>query len=120
MKSDNQEIVLGVESEWGLQGQILADFGKLMCVKSPRKLLLFSTKNHQGGEEIVHAVESDMNNYPHHVAGEEYLLIEVTAPGAFRYGFRVPNDGQLSNVQFQVLDPTPLAWPWQRTRTASA
>lgn len=111
MKTPEQRVILAVESEWRGQSAISEDFGKLMVVKSPLKLMVFNTSDHKGWELIVKRLEKDMTNFPDHLSGEHYLLLEVTAPGAFRYEFRVPTDGRLDPVQFQELER--LDWPWR-------
>jgi hypothetical protein len=111
MARERHEIVLAVESEWGNLGAIEDDFDKLMSIKARRKLLLFSTKNHTGAEDIVKHVELNMRAYPYHLAREQYMALEVTAQGAFRYHFQVPSDGRLDVVSFNQIGE-PLPWPW--------
>jgi len=111
MVRERHEIVLAVESEWGALALIEDDFDKLMSVKSPRKLMLFCTKDHQGADGILRKLEANMRAYPYHLAGEEYVLLEVTRPGAFRYHFRVPATGRLDSVSFSQMGE-PLRWPW--------
>ncbi len=106
-------IVLAVETEWGESDQIEADFAKLLSIKAYRKLLLFSTKNHTGGEGIVKRIESLMLAYPYHLVDEEYMAVEVTGQGAFRYCFKVPNNGRLESLRFIEIDPA-LPFPWSR------
>jgi hypothetical protein len=112
MVAKEHKTVLAVEPEWGGLPQVEDDFDKLMSTKSRRKLLLFNTKNHKGAEVVVNKLESNMQAYPYHLAGEEYMLLEVTAPGAFRYYFRVPNDGPQDGVTFEAVG-SPIPWPWK-------
>jgi hypothetical protein len=112
MDKKEHSVALAVESEWGSQKQVEDDFDKLMSIKAGRKLLLFSTKNHKGADVIIKQLEANMRAYPYHLVGEEYLLLEVTAPGAFRYCFKVPNDGRQDDVTFEVVG-NPLSWPWK-------
>ncbi len=56
-------------------------------------------------------LESNMQAYPYHLTGEEYMALEVTAPGAYRYRFQVPSDGHLDTVSFTPISE-PLRWPW--------
>jgi hypothetical protein len=105
------EVVLAVESQWGKLPAIEDDFDKLMSIKARRKLLLFSTRKHKGAEDIVQRLESNMQAYPYHLAGEEYMALEVTAQGAYRYHFQVPSDGRLEAVNFNQIGE-PLHWPW--------
>jgi hypothetical protein len=111
MQRDDQRILLAVESEWGALACVEEDFGKILCIKSKRKLMLFNTYNHKGADKIIAALEHMMLSYPHHVAGEEYFAMDMTAPGAFRYRFVVPTSGRLISVKFDEFDRLP--WPWQ-------
>ncbi len=81
-----------------------------MSIKARHKLLLFNT-NHGGAPHIIDGITSMMLAYPYHLAGEQYMAVEVSAQGAFRYWFEVPNDGHLESVQFSQMG-APLAWPW--------
>jgi hypothetical protein len=111
MVPERHEIVLAVESEWGELGEVEDDFDKLMSIKARRKLLLFSTKHHEGAGNIMKRIESNMLAYPYHLAGEEYMALEVIAQGAFRYHFQVPSDGWLDVISFNRIGE-PLPWPW--------
>ena len=106
-------IVLAVEAEWGESDQIEADFAKLLSIKAYRKLLLFSTKNHTGGEGIVKRIESLMLAYPYHLVDEEYMAVEVTEQRAIRYCFKVLRNGRLESVRFIEMAPA-LPLPWIR------
>jgi hypothetical protein len=83
-----------------------------MSVKAPQKLMLFATKSHQGAADIVSKLEWNMTAFPYHIEGEEYLLMEITAPGAYRYRFRAPTSGPLSSVKFAPMEAAPLPWQW--------
>jgi hypothetical protein len=109
----DRRIVLAVEAEWGESDQIEADFAKLLSIKAYRKLLLFSTTNHTGGEGVVKRIESLMLAYPYHLVDEEYMALEVTEQGAIRYWFKVPRNGRLESVHFIEMATT-LPWPWSR------
>lgn len=113
MNSKDWRILLAVESEWGEPKEIEEDFGKLMAIKARRKLLLFSTKNHTGADLIMERIERAMLAYPYHLEGEEYMALEVTAAGAYRYYFKVPGTGTLESASFNEM-VAPLRWPWAK------
>lgn len=114
MNAKDWRIELAVESEWStLPAAIEDDFGKLMSIKARRKLMLFNTRNHIGADRIMERIKSAMLSYPYHLAGEEYMALEVTAPGAFRYYLEVPSDGRLESATFNQMG-TPLPWPWAK------
>ena len=98
-----REIVLAVESEWGYPSDVEYDFDKLMSVKSRYKLLLFNTGNQKESEEVRRRIKQSMEAYPYHLAGEEYLALDVKGIGIFRYYFRVPTNGPLAAVDFESL-----------------
>jgi hypothetical protein len=105
------EIVLAVESEWGKPGDIEDDFDKLMSIKARHKLLIFATKVRDSAG-MVKRLESLLLEYPHHIEGEEYMALNITAEGALRYRFQVPRNRQLDAVVFEEMVP-PLRWPWE-------
>ena len=115
---DLNDIVLAVESEWGDASQVWHDFGKLMVVKAPLKLLVFSTSNHaRQSESVRETIESKyMMKYCHHIAGEQYLLLEFAVPDrmAFAYLFDVQKDGKLTSVRFQEILSARLWKPGDR------
>jgi hypothetical protein len=125
LPNDEWRIVLAVESEWGqpcspnteawekLEKMIAEDFGKLLSIKARHKLFCFRTTNHVGADRILQRLRLMTLAYPYHLEGEEYMLIERTAQGAFRYWFEVPCDGRLESVEFNQMD-APLPWPWAK------
>ena len=116
MRESDWSIVLAVESEWKGPGEVESDFLKLLSIKAPRKMMLFGTKDQTAA--IVKSLESLMSKYPYHIAGEEYLLIDVMNRGAARHSFTVPNDGLLKSVKFS--ETSTLNWPWTATTTAAS
>ena len=111
MKKEDWRLGLAVESEWLKPTEIEADFLKLLSIKAPKKLLVFKTRDRRQTEEVIQRIQSLMLKYPYHLAGEEYMAVERRAEGAFRYLFRVPNDGHLVRAGFIDMG-TALEWPW--------
>ena len=105
MVPNEHHIVLAAESEWGILPHVEDDFDKLMSIKAPCKLLLFNTNNHNDADIIINKLQSNMLAYPYHIAGEEYMLLEVTASGAFRYYFKVLKDGRQDDATFDSSNP---------------
>jgi hypothetical protein len=104
----------GTDSWRKLIAMIEEDFGKLLSIKARHKLLFFKTENHVGADRILDSITSLMLAYPCHLAGEQYMAIERTMQGAFRYWFEVPCDGRLESVQFNKMGAEPLPWPWAK------
>lgn len=100
--SDSMDIVLAVESEWGKNWQVWEDFGKLLVVKSPLKLMVFEKQP----KDTVETIEQlYMQRYTQHVKGEQYLLIEfdTNKSEAHPFHFSVPSDGRLKTVTFRSV-----------------
>jgi hypothetical protein len=112
MVEERREIVLGVESEWGDASEVQDDFDKLMSIKARRKLLLFSTNKRipSAPQEVLRHIEQSMRAYPYHLAGEEYMALDVRGTQVFRYHFHVPTDGRLDAVCFESVG-VPLDLP---------
>lgn len=92
-------IHLAVESEWGNQGEVLYDFQKLLCVKSPLKIMVYWAKR-----SFVSDFEAYMQDFDEHLEGENYLLVEF-APDSpdHAYSYAVKKNGRLSAVKFSPL-----------------
>ena len=76
-----KRILLAAESELdnGVNrlGEILKDFEKLLAVKSPFKLMIFSSENRETTNEIIRAgIIRDLEGYGHHLRGETYILVD--------------------------------------------
>lgn len=111
--ADLIDIALAAESVWGSNAQIWHDFGKLMIVKAPMKLMIYGTGSHDIESEAVRrGIQEKMQRFAHYVAGNEYVLVEFAVPEkmAYTYHYRVPKDGQLAGVTFELLSKTPLQW----------
>jgi hypothetical protein len=96
----DMDIVLGVESEWGGNNAVCYDFGKLLTVKAPLKLLIFERQTRDTTKIIE---ERYMQKFTHHVEGEHYLLLEFDTRNreAHPFYFPVPSSGKLESATFQ-------------------
>jgi hypothetical protein len=56
--------------------------------------------------------------YPFHLAGEEYMALDITMQGVIRHSFTVPNNGRLEAASFVHLHGS-LDWPWDHAVAAS-
>ena len=70
------DIALAVESEWGSKRDVLHDFGKLLVVKAPLKLMVFDKRK----DVIKDIQERYMQKFSQHVEDEHYLLLELDTP----------------------------------------
>jgi hypothetical protein len=97
---DGKRVLLACESEWAsdrygqhtLWGLVEEDFEKLLGVKAPFKVLIFSSthQSRRTGSDpkldfsIEYAREQlkrSLENYWHHLAGETYIFIDFPATG---------------------------------------
>jgi hypothetical protein len=101
------DITLAVESEWGTSREVLHDFGKLLVVKAPLKLMVFEKDSSDTVEKIE---QNYMRKYTQHVLGEHYLLLEFDTQKkeANPFHFTVPSNGRLRSVKFRRL--APILW----------
>ena len=99
---EEMDIVLAVESELGKRNEVCEDFGKLLVVKAPLKLMIFLRQP----KDTVDIIEkSYMQKYSQHVEGEHYLLIQLDTKKceAHPFHFPVPLNGKLNAVNFRRL-----------------
>jgi hypothetical protein len=98
------DIDLGVESEWGRNKDMWHDFGKLLVVKAPLKLMVFDKQASETTETIE---ECCMREFTQHVEGEHYLLLEFDTRNeeTHAFPFRVPSNGRLDAVTFRRFPP---------------
>jgi hypothetical protein len=93
-------VQLAVESEFGNGVEILDDFEKLMCIKSPMKLMVFSSsKGKVTPDEMIAKIEEYLVDFDQHVSGETYVLADFAECGHRYYKYRVPHDGKLKQTE---------------------
>jgi hypothetical protein len=101
----NYEIAVGVESEWNQAiDEVTYDFEKLMFVKTPVKVLAYLVPDHDmQGKATRNRLEAMLEKFTHHMAGDEYLLIEFSAgwSKAQFHALRLPSDGQVNPFVFK-------------------
>jgi predicted AAA+ superfamily ATPase len=99
------DILLAVESEKGSRRQVLDDFGRLLLVKAPLKLLVFSTtrRAHRSHQILDGIQENYMQKFSQHVEGEEYVLLEFVEQDqkAYCHYYKIPKNGNLRRVKFE-------------------
>jgi hypothetical protein len=114
-------IQLAVESEWGKVEQVLDDFEKLMCVKSPLKLMLFSSsETGLSGSIVVGRLEEYLTDFEQNVKGEIYLLVDFTGGGHQCYEYKVPHDGKLKENEVKFSHIKRLSGPDVLSRVSTA
>ena len=97
--SIDMDIVLGVESEGGRNKDVWHDFGKLLVVRAPLKLIVFRKRASETTKSIE---EGYMRKFTQHVVGEHYLLLEfeTRTEETHAFHFLVPSNGGPDAVTF--------------------
>ncbi len=99
--------VAAMKCEWGNAGLVVSQFHRLMAIKAPLKVMVFSTR--QAGAErpdvlerkdtsaMLHALGHCAIDFSQHVAGEHYLILELAEEEKlFRaYELCITADGKL-------------------------
>ena len=62
-------------SGWGSRDDLEHRFQKLETIKSPQKTILYSCARWQ--DAVLEQLESALLRYPHHLQGEQYLLLNL-------------------------------------------
>jgi hypothetical protein len=109
-KEQTGDIELAVECEWGTLGAILHDFRKLLYVKADVKVMMCGPA--AGNACLCSRVEEVASRYPRHVAGETYVLVDVSESDmAVRsYVWRAEADGP-AEVRFRpYIESVPFAF----------
>ena len=106
-------IVLAAESEWigvmrtskSYAEEVAFDFWKLLCIKSPIKLMIFaSSEKSFPHEPIIEELRKAFVLYQDHTPGELYIFMDF-APGKYRKAFyvRVPLVGSADFIQEPIV-----------------
>ncbi|HEV7522766.1 MAG TPA: hypothetical protein VGP89_16815 [Candidatus Angelobacter sp.] len=102
----DQHFVFAMECEWGDQRQVRYDFRKLLHIKAPLKMLVYTADDDSMRAAIHEQIKDALLHYPYHVEGECYAFVEF-APGnkCFRYKLPITKTGRLNeNLEFTPLD----------------
>jgi hypothetical protein len=107
------DIALAVESELGKNKEVWHDFGKLMVVKAPQKLMIYETSHHEKESTIMRdSIRGYMRKFTHHIYGEQYVLLEFAVAEEMVYAYRcnVNKNGGLGKVEFVKFLEAPIQW----------
>lgn len=105
---------LAAECEWIKSKEAISDdFEKILYFKAPLKLFIFQAKSHEGeSAKFRQTMQGLMDQFTHHVSGEQYVLFEVGGQYAYGYKYQVPSTGKLPPVIFEELRGSPRKWNW--------
>ena len=102
-------IALACESEWNYEEEVSKDFQKLLVVKAPLKLLIYTGRESMA-EPILARVKQEIELYPHHVDEEEYIFVGLdwgrTPEERMTYAHRyvVRGNGRQPNITLQSIE----------------
>ncbi|MCU1255737.1 MAG: hypothetical protein JWM83_2036 [Candidatus Angelobacter sp.] len=99
-------IALAVESEWNAgKNDILHDFEKLLCIKSPLKLMIYRVRG-ANKEQVRDGIKEYLLGFGQHVQGENYILCEFQPNWTcvcYLFRARGVKHGRVADVRFRIL-----------------
>lgn len=101
-----QVAVLVVESEWNQSTkEILKDFDKIAPIKSPFKLMLYSSKvRGDHSAELKREFEAYLSAYQQHIKGETYVFVEFMRDDRVKaFLWQATESGSASNALLQEI-----------------
>jgi hypothetical protein len=111
----NDAPVLVIGSAWSDRAELDRSFWRLLMLKAPQKLMIYSCKKSQAAvlDQFAHALAA----FPYHLASEEYVAVNIMGAEQHSIGtsVRIPRDGAIpfSASGFEPLagSPYPLLRP---------
>jgi hypothetical protein len=106
----NDAPVLVVGSAWTDRAELDRSFHRLLLMKAPQKMLIYSCKKSQKDvlDQLSHAVAC----FPYHLAGEEYVAINIAGAEqqSFATALRLTHDGHIppSAAHFHDVKGSPF------------
>jgi hypothetical protein len=106
----NDAPVLVVGSAWTDRAELDRSFHRLLLMKAPQKMLIYSCKKSQKDvlDQLSHAVAC----FPYHLAGEEYVAINIASAEqqSFATALRLTHDGHIppSAAHFHDVKGSPF------------
>jgi hypothetical protein len=106
-------IVAAFLSGWGDREELEARFQKLEVLKAPYKIALYSCSKWQ--DAVLEQLQAALLRYPHHIAGEQYLLLNVLGAEhkLAAHWITMPRDGSITVSDLERLRPLagfPMKW----------
>lgn len=107
-----EAVMLAIGSGWGNREELEESFHRLLILKAPQKLLLYSCLNWK--DAVLEQLTGAVMRYPQHIQGEQYLAANLAAAEGKVYGSvcNIPHDGvlNLQESRFLPLPGSPYAW----------
>lgn len=107
-----EAVVLAIGSGWGNREELEESFHRLLILKAPQKLLLYSCVNWK--EAVLEQLTGAVMRYPQHIQGEQYLAANLAAAEGKVYGAvcDIPHDGQLTLQESRFLPVVGSPYTW--------
>lgn len=108
-------LALTLLTGWGDRESMDRSLAWLLAVKSPTKVLVYSCA--RWSEEVNEQIRGALHQYPYHVAGESYLLLNVVGAQRRLSAMRldVRDTGRIVDWAVTALVPVPGSpFSWQR------
>jgi hypothetical protein len=116
---EGDALLLAAFSGWGERSDLERSFGRLMLLKSPQKVLVYTCLKWQ--EAVLEQLTAALMRYPHHIEGEQYIAINMLAAEGKVYGMvcDVPHGGRLNlqEANFLPVQSSPFSWRLVERRT---
>ena len=115
-KGDAPVLVIG--SAWTDRAELDRSFHRLLLMKAPQKLLIYSCKKSQ--KDVLDQLSHAVVHFPYHLAGEEYVAVNIAGAEqqSFATGLRLAQDGHIlpSAAYFHDVKGSPFPLRVARTR----
>ena len=106
----NNAPVLVIGSAWTDRAELDRSFHRLLLMKSPQKMLIYSCKKSQ--KDVLDQLSHAAACFPYHLAGEEYVAVNIAGAEQqlFATALRLTNDGPISpsGAQFYDVEGSPF------------
>ena len=107
-KSDAPVLVIG--SAWTDRAELDRSFHRLLLMKAPQKMLIYSCKKSQ--KDVLDQLSHAAACFPYHLAGEEYVAVNIAGAEqqSFATALRLTHDGRIppSAAHFQDVKGSPF------------
>jgi hypothetical protein len=109
---DGDALLLAALSGWGERSDLERSFGRLMLLKSPQKVIVYTCLKWQ--EAVIDQLTAALMRYPHHIEGEQYIAVNLLAAQGkvFAMVCTVPHSGRLDleEATFHPVRGSPFVW----------
>lgn len=106
----HEALMLAVLSAWGDRREVESSFQRLLRLKSPQKMLVYTCTKWQ--EAVMEQLTAAIMRYPYHVEGEQYIALNIIGSEAKVIGtaLNVPHSGTLTlaEAEFKTLPGSPF------------